>query len=286
MNPQTSRGVTLIDVLVICACSILVLVTASVVLGQAGPNHAGSGAHHPLSMKDADQLKQIHAAMVVFAEANKSRYPIPGFINRKAADLDGDGEGDAEISGVGPEDVALNTTANFYSSMIAMHFLPLELVISPVDRNPNVKVDDDYNLSAYSPADDSYWDVGFKADLMDGSNTSYAHLVLHSRRKLRMWRHTVGGVWPILSNRGPKDGKPNPKSYTCGPHGNWSGHVVYADNHVVFHNSTRPQGVSFIVNDFVQQDNLFAFDHGLAGKDTILTFTKQMTEEGPVIQHD
>ena len=283
---RSSRGVTVVDVLVVCTCSVLFLVTASVVVGQAQVGNDAAGARHRLSIKDAEQLKQIHAAMVAFAETHKGRYPTPGLINRKAADLDGDGKGDAEIPDVGPEDIALNTTANLYSALIAMHYVPLELVISPVDRNPNVKVDADYNNAAYSPANDSFWDAGFKAAPMEESNTSYAHLALHSQRKRRMWRHEVGGVWPVLSNRGPKDGKPNPKSYTCGPHGNWSGHVIYTDNHVEFHHATKPKGVSFIVNDHPQQDNLFAFDNGLAGIDTILTFTKQMTEEGPVIQYD
>ena len=286
MNPRSSRGVKLVDVLVICTCSILVLVTASVVLGQVGPKQAAPSASHPLCIKDAAQLKQIHAAMVVFAEANKGRYPIPGLINRRAADLDGDGVGEVEIPDVGPEDIALNTTANLYSALIAMHFVSLESVISPVDRNPNMKVDDDYNFAAYSPAEDSYWDPRFEADLETGSNTSYAHLVIYGRRLKLHWRDTLEPRFPVLSNRGPKDGALGPSSFTCGPHGNWTGNVVFNDNHFEMLSTARPPHVTFMSNDEKHQDNLFAFDDGLAGNDTILTFTKQMIEDGPVIQYD
>ena len=286
MMDQSSRGVTRVDLLVACTCGVLVLATVSILLGQAGPNRLPTGPRHPLSMKNEAQLWMIHKAFAIFAQSNRGRYPIPGFINRKAADLDGDGNGETQLPDVGPEDIALNTTANVYSALVAQQFFTPRLLISPIERNPRVKADDGYNLDAYNPAEDLYWDAGFTADLMQESNTSYAHLVLHGQRKISMWQKKAGGIWPVLSNRGPKDGKPNPKSYTCGPHGNWSGHVVYTDDHIEFHSSPKPKGVSFIVKDHVQQDNLFAFDDGFDGRDTILSFTKQMTEDGPVIQHD
>lgn len=286
MLPQSLRGQTLVDVLVICACSILVLVTASVVLGQVGPNQAAAGVRHPQSMKDATQLTHLHRAMVIFAQDNRSRYPIPGLIDRKTADLDGDGDGDAEIPDVGAEDITLNTTANLYSALIAINFFRPNLLISPVERNSKVEVDDDYNFAAYSPAEDSYWDPRFEADLETGSNTSYAHVVIYGERLKLHWRDKQLARFPDLANRGPKDGALDPASYTCGPHGHWTGNVVFNDNHSEMLSTVRPANVTFMSNDEQQQDNIFAFDDGLAGKDTILTFTKQMTERGPVIQHD
>ena len=283
---QRHRGHALHDVLVVCSCVVLFVAVATVVCAKPADDVRNANSRHPLSLKDQAQLVKIMEAFTIFTQHNKGRYCIPGLINRKAADLDGDGIGEAHLPDVGPEDIVLNTTANIYSAMVVQRYLYLDALISPIERNKNVKVDSDYDFSDYDPAQDVYWDSDFAADLESLSNTSYAHLPITSLRKLRSWRFNKKSPNPILSNRGPKDGKADPKSNTCGPHGYWTGHVAFSDGHVEFLRPTAPAAVPEIRIDDAQLDNIFAFDDGLGGNDTILTFTKQMTEDGPVSQHD
>lgn len=280
------RGHALPDMLVLCCCVVLFVVIATVVCAKPADDVKDANSRHPLSLKDQAQLVKIMEAFTVFTEHHKGRYPIPGLINRKAADLDGDGIGDKHLPAIGPEDIALNTTANLYSAMVIQRYLYLDALISPIERNKKVTVDSDYDFADYNPAMDVYWDSDFAADLAKLSNTSYAHLPIFGQRKLRSWRFNKKSPNPILSNRGPKDGKADPNSNTCGPHGYWNGHVGFSDGHVEFLNPTAPYAVPVIRIEDAKLDNIFAFDDGINGRDTILSFTKLMTEDGPVLQHD
>jgi prepilin-type processing-associated H-X9-DG protein len=80
-----------------------------------------------------------------------------------------------------------------------------------------------------------------------------------------------------------------PDSLTCRIHpplSTWVGNVCYNDGHVAQHDTFTPAGLSFERDGQRVLDNLFAFDDGVGGRDAILTFTKEMTEDGPVVQHD
>lgn len=282
------RGFALQDVLVLCICAILFVMIASVVRARPVDDGRKVNPTHPLSLKDQKYLEAIMITFTMFAESNKGRYPIPGLINRHAADLDGDGKGDQQLIGVGPEDVTLNITANLYSAMIAQCYFNPNLLISPIERNQKVKEDSDYEMSTYSPAMDVYWDSKFAADLEKLSNTSYAHLPISGQRKVRIWKFNKKSPNPILSNRGPKDGKADPKSNTCSPQGYWHGNVAYSDGHAEFLSPTVPNAVPMIRLDNAKMDNIFA-DDGIGGEDTILAFTKamkEMNEGGPVLQYD
>ncbi len=232
-------------------------------------------------MKDAAKLKTIDQAMLSFARQYRGRQlPTPGVIDR----LPVPGRGD--VPGRGEEDITQNTTANLYSMQIMQNYFAPPLIISPVERNPNVKAKNDYAWNVYSPRDDVYWDVRFKADLTKESHTSYAHMVIFGKRKEAHWRDNQLSEIPRLSNRGPKDGTLDPDSYTCGPHGHWVGNVVFNDSHVELLKTTTPERVRFVLNGQKKQDNLFAFDDGIGGVDAILTFTSEMSKDGPKIQHD
>ncbi len=280
MRTPRNYGVSRIDVLVIVACAGLLVVITSAVLGQTRPEGGGRSQLHPRSLEDGTQLKEIQHVFVLFARQNKGRYPLPGLIDRLPDPHLG------EVPGAGPEDAEQNTTANLYSALISQAYLLPDIVVSPIERNPSVEVDRDYNYDAYDPANDVYWDTSFVADLDRKSNTSYAHLVVYGKRKAGKWRCDKSGSWPVLGNRGPKDGKLDPASYTCGPHGHWAGNVVFNDNHTELLKTTKPKHVLFDSNGQKKQDNLFAFDDGVGGADAILTFTNRMTLDGPIIQHD
>lgn len=284
MIDRTLRGLARVESLAAVACVGLLLVLAGAVLGSSQEGRSRGGRLHPRSMRDSEQLITIHRMMVIFSREMAGVFPTPGLIDRLPVELDGQLR---DIPGRGPEDITQNTTANLYSMLIMRHYIPEQILVSPIERNPKVSVCKDYDYARYSPLEqDEYWDPSFQADLETGSNTSYAHLVMFGKRRELQWRDTLDPSFPVLGNRGPKDGSLNPSSNTCGPHGHWTGNVVFNDNHAEMLATVRPVNVTFMTNDEKQQDNIFAFDNGVAGMDTILTFTKQMTEDGPVLQHD
>ena len=59
------------------------------------------------SLKDSTQINQIHKSMIIYANENKGRFPIPGLINRKATTLAGNGS--QEINGLDIECAAGST---------------------------------------------------------------------------------------------------------------------------------------------------------------------------------
>ena len=279
MNHRSSphrRGVSVIETLVTVSCGAALL---ALVLAAAPPQDDGPRPH-ARSVKDGLQLRQIHASLVAFGREYDMGFPRPGLIDRLPTGVGGVVR---DIPGRGAEDVTQNTTANLYAALIMQNYCSPALCISTVERNPNVKGCTEYDYARYDPVGDVYWDPAFKADLKVLSHTSYAHLVIHGRRADRQWRVTSETTFPVLCNRGPRDGKVDPDSFTCGPHGHWAGFVVYNDNHVVMESATTPSGLVF---DGKKPDNLFAFDDGIDGGDAILTFTKAMTADGPEVQFD
>ena len=125
-----------IDTLATVACAGLLVVVAAV-LGQTRPSGGPPAEAHPLSVKDASQLAEIHQAMVIFANEWGGLLPRPGLINRLPVELDGQLR---QIPGRGEEDISLNTTANLYSSLIAQNYFAPTLVISPVERSPSTNL--------------------------------------------------------------------------------------------------------------------------------------------------
>lgn len=270
MRNQQRFGITCIEVTVMLACTLALLaITAMVFAGD----DAAMNVHKKTRM-DAAQASQIHKALIIYANDNEGKFMIPGLVNRLAV---GDDQGPQlagqQIPGMGQEDESRNTTADMYSAMIAQQFFTPDLVVSPVERNPHVKVDKDYDFDAYNPAEDTYWDSKFTADLKTGSNTSYAHQPIIKRTAAKVWSNQMFPDLAQLGNRGPKDGKLDPDSYTCGPHGNWAGNIVFGDNHTEFLQSTTRNG-----------DNLFKADE--RDNDSLLVFTKLVKDGKLELQFD
>lgn len=271
-----------VELLVTAACLTVSICLVSLTIAQ--PDRAANSPLHPRSVNDAAQLRSIHQAWIIFAKEFNGQYPRPGLIDRLPDPVLG------EIPGRGPEDVEANTTANLHSALIIQNFYSAELLISPVERNPKVRAlrGDEYNYERYDPSLDVYWDSDFKADLMTGSNVSYAHMPICGERAARHWRETTTGRFPLLGNRGPKDGKLDPGSFTCGPHGNWAGNIAFSHDDVSFLTATQPENLTYVADDDVQKpDNLFAMESGVEGADAIIAFTRAMSKEGkPELQFD
>jgi hypothetical protein len=143
-----------------------------------------------------------------------------------------------------------------------------------------------YDYGLYDPQAGVHWDPKFKADLSDLSNTSFAHVPLHGERFRRHWKSDFSSTFPILGNRGPKDGIDDPNSWTYGKNGVWGGHLVFGDGHIDFVDTFTPPNVVFDRDGERYADNVFAVEDGPDGRDAILSFTREMTDAGPVLQHD
>jgi prepilin-type processing-associated H-X9-DG protein len=205
--------------------------------------------------------------MYTFSRQFEGKYPRPGLVNRLPTAA-------GDEPGRGPEDHSLNTTANLYSCLIAQNFITPQIVISPAEANPVVVAKNDYNLDAYDPANDVYWDESFAADLEAGSNTSYAHLPLTGKRGRDWWTDTLDADRALLGTRGPKDGLDDPDSYTYqffGRGKSWAGNICFADGHAEYLES-----FTFTTSSGALSDNIFSDADGF----NFLTFTKEVTADG------
>ena len=262
------RGYSLIGLLV----SMAMLLVLGVVMSNA-INKATTGAGSTLSgtvrsFQDKQYLVSIYQTLVVDAQlSGNRRFLVPSALTRRL-------------------DVGDDTTANLFSAMVAQHSIPPAQMISGNEMSPYVKLDEDYNYAAYSATDDTYWDPNFAADLTWESNTSFAHPPLYGNRLRRYWHAGVDSRTPLLGNRGPKDGVANPDSWTYNRDGRWAGHLVFGDGHVEFVQTFTINGIFLQGPGGNEPDNLFRMEQGADGSDVILTFTKQMTADGPVLQYD
>lgn len=228
---RARRAFTSTDLVAAVVCVVFI---ATLAFFLFLPSQAGSGSVP--SLKDKTQLKQIHAAMLIFANDNNGRLPTPGLMN-------GSSIGEEALS-ESPEthDFTLNHTAPLFSSLISEGYFGTELVISPREINPAVLDAVDFNFDAYQPSDGIFWDSTFTANVGDpeiGSNVSYAHLSLCGDRWLKHWRNDGPPATPMLGNRGTKNGEYDTDNYYKsptlefhGPRDQWVGNLVFADNHV------------------------------------------------------
>jgi len=199
-------------------------------------------------LKDSIHIRGIQQGLVVWAQNNNDLYPLPSAIDKM----------DTTVTDAGR---AKDTTANIFSMMVYMGMISTETFISPMEKNPAIVLDEDYEFdaprAAAKPAT-ALWDPAFSADFTGGKkgNVSYAHLQPAGKR-LERWSKTAGKQEIILASRGPEvrsvahheDGsvKPtlaNPKSIALTLHGDgaaWSGWTTSNDVNVSFHRGNMGQ---------------------------------------------
>ncbi len=287
------RAFTLIELLVVIAIIALLVGLLLPALAKAQRNAK--------SLKDATQIRQIHAAFLGFANDAKGKLPTPGLIHRNMADLDGTGTGTVFVPGMGPEDVTKNHSAPLYSACIAQNLFGADILIGPTEVNPVIVEDKNYDFSAYDPTnitqDTGFWDPDFKVDIdqeTGEANSSYSHLALCGQRKDLKWRNTQAEGDPMLSTRGVENGLLTGVEYTQsqtlelhGPRQQWVGNVVFNDNHTEQVNNFYPILTSYERQDALTgpiKDNIFSFENdnpagAKASADAWLVMSRNPTSE-------
>lgn len=220
------------------------------------------------SLKDKTQIKQIHQAMLIWAEDNRGWLPLPGLIDRQPDFKLGD------QPGIGREDELANTTDNLYSAMIAQRFMSPELVVGPTEVNDLVAVYEEYVYDDYDPSNDQYWDEEFSADIDTGGDdvvchTSYFHMALTGNRKNFKWKNNQDAADAIIGTRGTRDGVTTDPDYKFsqtlelhGPDKEWNGNICFSDNHTDTLKSFYPISTGYIPNNSatISKDNIFAHE--------------------------
>jgi prepilin-type N-terminal cleavage/methylation domain-containing protein len=253
------KGFTLIELLVVMAIIALLL---GILLPAL--NNARARAR---VLKDSTQLKGIHQAWVTKSidypnECPTNPLPTPGLVNRTG-----------RIVGRGDEDTLKNDHASLFSMSVAQNLFSAPLCVGPSEVSPNVTVCTNYDATQYKPAEDIYWDGdtpgeqvfddavsrNFRANLTQGSNTSYAVMPLvmptdptvgvGNSRRVRAWKNGGVSTMAVLGNRGVQDGidgstggdinifKNSRTLDIHGAKGSWEGNLVFGDNHVDYSNS-------------------------------------------------
>jgi len=267
MHGRRRAGLSLIGLVVALGCLVILFALGLTALNRAMTGGGTASKGTVRSMSDQLSLYALYQSMAAGALDHDGRFIVP-------SELVGDG------------DAAVDITANLYSAMVMENYISPEQLISANEFSPYVEADTDYNYRGYDAVGAVFWDGGFVADLEVLSNVSFAHMPLYGKRFERYWGSGLGPHTALVGNRGPKDGKEDPESYTYGRDGRWAGHIVLGDGHIEHLRSFVAGSVFYRGEGAARADNIFAVEDGLEGIDAILSFTKRMTEDGPELQHD
>ncbi|MFM8784160.1 MAG: type II secretion system protein [Phycisphaerales bacterium] len=254
------RAFTLVELLVVVA--IIALLVGLLLPALAKAQQTAK------TVKDSNQIKQIHTAMVSKATETKGgKLPTPGMINRLAYN-------GQQVPGEGDEDFTRNTSQALFSACVAQELFNTDITVGATEVNPVITPYLNYNYAQYRPAGDTYWDPGMAAviDAAPGNGAchiSYAHQVLCGLRKMQHWKNNLDSTRPHMATRGCANGRATGDTYEQSPalrlHGglkSWEGNVCYADTHMEFVETFRPDGCFYECGNFnggnLTKDNLFA----------------------------
>lgn len=235
-------GFTLVELLVVIAILLLLL-------GLLVPALAGIlGASR--SRKDMSQVRGIHQALMLHASGDEGRFPLPSRIQDESN-----------------EDWTLNTTSNLFAAMLAAQYFTPDVLVSPVESNPIITIDLDYDFEIID-GQDIFWDPAFSSDFASGvAHSSYAHQALCGQRVRLKWHSSAGHSDVVLANRGVENGDAANMagSNTLAFHGDsgrWIGIVIAGDGAAEQVESFIPEFVAYqpLNGEPLGPDNIFATD--------------------------
>jgi hypothetical protein len=221
------RGVTIVDLLTALG-AIVILLCMYMLLA---PAFSTTGGKNNRQLKDQTQIRGIHQAMVLFAQNNQDRYPIPSELDK----------GHTTLSSTSAKD----DPGSVLSILIYAGFFTPEITVSPAEQSDLVRIDDDYNftmpsrvaatpaaeqIGASEPAkaqagkplaNQALWDPAFRGSSAEAvaqagtkpigtvamennitGNNSYAMMPFFGARRAK-WSNTFGATEAVLGNRGP-----------------------------------------------------------------------------------
>lgn len=261
MNRPCRRGFTLVESLTMAGLLAVALSAAAVAASSTSqPPGRDGGLLRALTaarlsarqVKDSTQVRGIMQSLVMFAQNNAGKYPLP-------SDLD------PENVTVAAKGRAKDTTNHIFSILIFNGFIPPEMCVSPSESNKHIRADRNYAFESPRKAVDpakALWDPAFRADFTgkNPGNLSYAH-TLPAEKRLATWSDTLNAAEAIVGNRGPEisaegDDEPNspmrrPRldaSNTFRIHGGpktWEGNIAYNDGHVNFETRLAPDVLTY-----------------------------------------
>lgn len=195
------RGCTLTDV-VVAICVMTCGGSLAAVSGLAAQPGAGKGkdgkplpTRAALLTKDQQHMRGIGQSLVIWATNNDDSYPLPSVL-------------DTQNNTITTKGRAKDTTSHIVSLLVYNGFLPVDMMVSPVERNTRIRPYDSYqfvNPKTAAEPELALWDPAFSADFTSskGGSFSYAHLQPAGGR-LERWKRTEFSKAPLLATRGPR----------------------------------------------------------------------------------
>lgn len=240
---RARRGFTVVELIFVVVIVVLVLI---VLMPALTPPRRGVARQ----IKDGTQVRGVHQGMVLFANNNNDKYPLPSLL-------------DVENFTVDAPAASKDTTGHIMSVLVYQNFFTPELLVSPSEVNPAILVDHKFEYTAPSAAVNpakALWDPGFNADFTEQTpkriaGFSYGHR-LPAGAKLEAWSNSFNSNDAMVGNRGPlvtgvKQGTEpqvqatfNKDSLTLLIHGgrnSWEGNVAYNDNSIMFETKLAPE---------------------------------------------
>jgi len=260
------QGLTIVEVLVITV--VIGIIVALLLPATSTRNRGGR------QLKCSSQVRGLIQAMSVWAQSNRDVYPMPSLI-------------DAENTTVRELGPAKDTTRNIMSILVYQNLAPAEMLVSPAEANPTIRVFGDYQSAKPQAALDpskAQWDPALAADFTIGqeSHVSYAHAfpfpaTASGTSRRGVWSNTYNPTDAIVGNRGPQitsvqydaRGLPTPayalglRSNTFLIHGsrnNWEGNIGFSDNHVDFFAAPSSDSLTYSSASGTRHQDLVHYD--------------------------
>jgi hypothetical protein len=229
-------------------------------------------------------VKSIVQGLIVFSQGNKDDYPFPSQLDKNNKTVNADSKRQEEK----------DNTGNILSVLCYNNFATPDILVSPAEKDTNIKVDKQFERAKPSHAvspDDAVWDPGMSG--FPGETTGYTGLGTGGRRdagafgctsyghttpfgkKAKMWQNSAKANEAVVANRGPMYGG-TPSNWTLTPdqYGTgsitlriygaptkWEGNVGYNDGSVAYELTGSPKRLTLAFEVPLPDGTMTASDH-------------------------